>query len=137
MGERASDDLRAAEHADAARIAAGNLTGIICMSGAMASFACGDTLMKLAAGPLPTSELLFIRGMCVTTVSVIAALWLGAFTELRAAMSTAMALRAASSAERAFRPSPCGELGLAHRSSESAIAARASGSTGVVAAWSR
>ncbi|MFM9846743.1 MAG: DMT family transporter [Hyphomicrobiaceae bacterium] len=95
MGERASDDLRAAEHADAARVAAGNLTGIIALTAAMASFACGDTLMKLAAGSLPTSELLFIRGLCVTTVSVIAALWLGAFTELRAAMSTAMALRAA------------------------------------------
>jgi drug/metabolite transporter (DMT)-like permease len=95
VGERASDDLRAAEHVDAARVAAGNLTGIIALTVAMASFACGDTLMKLAAGPLPTSELLFIRGMCVTTVSLIAALWLGAFTEIKAAMSTAMALRAA------------------------------------------
>ena len=44
---------------------------------------------------------------------------------------------AASSAARAARPSACGELGLAHRPSASAIAARAPASTGVVAAWSR
>ena len=45
--------------------------------------------------------------------------------------------RASSSTARAARPSACGELGLAQRSSAAAIAARASGSTGVVAAWSR
>lgn len=94
MEERAGDDVRASNQADDGIIAAANLKGIIAMSAAMASFACGDTLMKLAASSLPTSELLFIRGMCVTVVSVAAALALGAFTELRAAMSTAMALRA-------------------------------------------
>ena len=35
------------------------------------------------------------------------------------------------------RPSAWGELGFAQASSARAIAARASGSTGVVAAWSR
>ena len=48
-----------------------------------------------------------------------------------------MALRACSKAARALRPSACGELGLAQCSSASAIAARASALTGVVAAWSR
>jgi drug/metabolite transporter (DMT)-like permease len=94
VGERASENLRAGSAEDTSRIAAGNLTGIIAMSTAMGSFACGDTLMKLAAGSLPTSELLFIRGTFVTSVSIIAAIYLGAFAELRAAMTKAMALRA-------------------------------------------
>lgn len=92
--ERASDDVRAGIQSEAARVAASNLKGILAMSAAMASFACGDTLMKMTAATLPTSELLFVRGMCVTIVSVAAALMMGAFTELRAAMSRAMALRA-------------------------------------------
>jgi drug/metabolite transporter (DMT)-like permease len=93
--ERAIDDVRAGGQSDAARIAAANLKGIIAMSAAMASFACGDTLMKLAATSLPTSELLFIRGLCVSVVSVAAGLALGAFIEIKAAMSRVMALRAA------------------------------------------
>lgn len=94
MEERASEGVRAGVQIDAARIAAANLKGIIAMSAAMGSFACGDTLMKIASVSLPTSELLFVRGLCVTTASIIAALAMGAFTELRAAMSGAMALRA-------------------------------------------
>ena len=94
MKERASEGLRAGGQIDAARIAAANLKGIVAMSAAMASFACGDTLMKITSAMLPTSELLFIRGLCVTTASIVAALAMGAFTELRAAMSGAMALRA-------------------------------------------
>jgi drug/metabolite transporter (DMT)-like permease len=94
VGKRASgDDLRAARQ-EAASLAADNLKGIIAMSLAMASFACGDTLMKIAANSLPTSELLFFRGLVVTTVSVIAALCMGAFLELRAALKPAMAVRA-------------------------------------------
>ncbi|MGE5511756.1 MAG: DMT family transporter [Bacteroidota bacterium] len=94
MGERGSDDLRAAGHLDAAHIAAANLKGIIAMSVAMASFACGDTLMKIASSSLPTSELLFFRGLVVTLIAAGAALVMGAFFELRAAMSRAMAVRA-------------------------------------------
>ena len=94
MDERASEDMRAGGQSEAARIAAANLKGIVAMSAAMGSFACGDTIMKLASTTLPTSELLFIRGLCVTTASIAAALAMGAFTELRAAMSRAMALRA-------------------------------------------
>jgi drug/metabolite transporter (DMT)-like permease len=86
--------MRAGSQAEAARIAAANLKGIVAMSAAMGSFACGDTIMKLTSAALPTSELLFIRGLCVTTASIAAALAIGAFTELRAAMSRAMALRA-------------------------------------------
>jgi drug/metabolite transporter (DMT)-like permease len=94
VDERASEDMRAGGQSEAARIAAANLKGIVAMSAAMGSFACGDTIMKLASTTLPTSELLFIRGLCVTTASIAAALAMGAFTELRAAMSGAMALRA-------------------------------------------
>jgi drug/metabolite transporter (DMT)-like permease len=94
VDERASEDMRADGQSEAARIAAANLKGIVAMSAAMGSFACGDTIMKLASTTLPTSELLFIRGLCVTTASIAAALAMGAFTELRAAMSGAMALRA-------------------------------------------
>jgi hypothetical protein len=42
--------------------------------------------------------------------------------------------RVSSSAAFAARPSACGELGLCQRPSASAIASRASGSKGVVAA---
>jgi drug/metabolite transporter (DMT)-like permease len=94
VDERASEDMRAGSQSEAARIAAANLKGIVAMSAAMGSFACGDTIMKLTSAALPTSELLFIRGLCVTTVSIAAAFAVGAFTELRAAMSRAMALRA-------------------------------------------
>jgi drug/metabolite transporter (DMT)-like permease len=94
VDERASEDMRAGSQSEAAHIAAANLKGIVAMSAAMGSFACGDTIMKLASATLPTSELLFIRGFCVTTASIAAALAIGAFTELRAAMSPAMALRA-------------------------------------------
>jgi len=94
VDERASEDMGDGGQSEAARIAAANLKGIVAMSAAMGSFACGDTIMKLASTTLPTSELLFIRGLCVTTASIAAALAMGAFTELRAAMSGAMALRA-------------------------------------------
>lgn len=94
MGERASDDLGAAGQQEAARIAAANLKGVVAMSIAMAAFAVGDTLMKLAASSLPTSELLFFRGLVVTLVSAAAALMMGAFFELRAALTPVMAVRA-------------------------------------------
>ena len=40
--------------------------GIIAMLGAMATFACGDALMKSAAGRLPLGEALFVRGVIAT-----------------------------------------------------------------------
>lgn len=84
--ERAQTELRAT--------AAGNLRGIAYVIAAMAFFSCGDTLMKLASGKLPTSELLFIRGLIVTTAAVIVCISVGAFVHFREAMSGMMALRA-------------------------------------------
>jgi len=56
----------------------------------MASFACGDTLMKLASTSLPTSQLLFIRGSIVFAVSLGVAFFTGALRELRHVFERAM-----------------------------------------------
>lgn len=74
-------------------MAAGNLRAIVAISLAMASFACGDTLMKLASSSLPTSELLFIRGTVVFGVSLGVAFVTGALRELRHTFELAMAGR--------------------------------------------
>lgn len=72
-----------------------NLRGILFMSAACASFACGDTIMKLASGGVPTSELLFLRGSFVTFGGLVLAFALGSLAVLHRAMSMAMAVRAA------------------------------------------
>lgn len=72
-----------------------NLRGILFMSAACASFACGDTIMKLASGSVPTSELLFLRGSFVTFGGLLLAIALGSLAVLHRAMSMAMAVRAA------------------------------------------
>ncbi len=65
--ERGASPGQAADRERAApAIAAGQRARAIpAMIVAMASFACGDTLMKLASMSLPTSQLLFIRGSFV------------------------------------------------------------------------
>ncbi len=73
--------------------AAANIRAIVAISLAMASFACGDTLMKLASASLPTSELLFIRGIIIFVVSLIVAFPTGALRELRHVFERAMAGR--------------------------------------------
>ncbi len=78
-----------------APVAVSNVRGILFMTAACLSFACGDTIMKLASGQAPTSELLFIRGLFVTTGGLLIAIWLGALPLLHRALSRAMALRAA------------------------------------------
>lgn len=72
-----------------------NVRGILFMTAACASFACGDTVMKLSSGKVPTSELLFLRGCFVTFGGLLVALVLGSLHMLRPALSRAMALRAA------------------------------------------
>lgn len=92
-GGRGSD-ATARESADSAgAIAAANLRSIVAMSLAMASFACGDTLMKLASTSLPTSQLLFLRGIVVFAISLGIASYTGALRELRHAFERAMAGR--------------------------------------------
>lgn len=75
--------------------AASNLRGIIAVIGACASFACGDTIMKLVSGSLPTSELIFIRGVFVLLGAIAICTYLGAFAIVHRALSKAMAVRAA------------------------------------------
>jgi drug/metabolite transporter (DMT)-like permease len=74
-------------------VAAANIRAILAMSFGMGSFACGDTLMKLASTALPTSELLFIRGTIIFIVALSAAFYTGALREIRHAFERAMAGR--------------------------------------------
>ncbi len=72
-----------------------NVRGIVAMIGACASFACGDTIMKLVSEMAPTSELIFIRGIFVLLGAAAISVYLGAFAVVHRAMSRMMALRAA------------------------------------------
>lgn len=72
-----------------------NVRGIMFMTAACASFACGDTIMKLSAGQVPTSELLFLRGSFVTLGGLLVAIALGSLAVVHRALSKAMAMRAA------------------------------------------
>lgn len=107
-----------AEEEEEARAAA-NLRGILFMVAAAASFAFGDTIMKLLAGTVPTSELLLIRGVFVFGGAVVASYIMGAFAVLHRALTRAMALRAAGDTGGAW----CFQLALArmHYSDLSAI----------------
>ena len=73
-----------------AAAAANNLRAITAITLAMASFACGDTLMKLASASLPTSQLIFIRGVMIFIVSLSIAFFTGALRELRHVFERAM-----------------------------------------------
>ncbi len=64
------------------------------MIAACALFACGDTIMKITANSLPTGELMFIRGLFVTSGAIAASLYLGAFAIIHRALSRAVAIRA-------------------------------------------
>ncbi|MEZ5851324.1 MAG: DMT family transporter [Hyphomicrobiaceae bacterium] len=89
--------------------AAANLRGILFMIGAAAAFAVGDTIMKLLAGTVPTSELILIRGIFVFGGAIVAAYVMGAFAVLHRALTGAMALRAAGDTGGAW----CFQLALA------------------------
>lgn len=93
MNEPEGRSLRPAVDDGGATVAAANLRAIVAMSLAMGSFACGDTLMKLASTSLPTSQLLFIRGAIIFVVSLSVAFVTGALRELRHVFERAMAGR--------------------------------------------
>ena len=101
-GEKPARVTASGVAADSAAIARSNLRGILAMTAACASFACGDTIMKLVAGHLPTSELIFIRGVFVLLGAGIACLYLGAFSIVHRAVSKAMAVRAAADSAGAW-----------------------------------
>ncbi len=94
LAERAATKL-ARILRDAPTDSTSTLRGILFMVAASGSFACGDTIMKLSAAALPTSELMFMRGLCVTTGAFLLAVALGSLAVLHRALSGAMALRAA------------------------------------------
>lgn len=65
------------------------------MTMAMACFACGDTLMKVASATLPTGELIFMRGALITAMVLTAIFVMGLAQHMRRAVVPAVALRAA------------------------------------------
>ncbi|MFV0296361.1 MAG: DMT family transporter [Hyphomicrobiaceae bacterium] len=79
-----------------------NVKGITFMIIACASFACGDTIMKLSSARVPTSELIFLRGCFVTTASFLLAASLGALAMLPRALNWTMAARASGDATGAW-----------------------------------
>ena len=120
--DRPDDDRRPGENTrDMAAIAlsatgttatplpASNIRGILCMIAACASFACGDTIMKITANSLPTGELMFFRGVFVLAGAIAASAYLGGFKIIHRALSRAMALRAGGDMTGAW----CFQLALA------------------------
>lgn len=82
--------------------AGGNLRGILAMVTAMGLFACGDTLMKIAATHLPTGELIFFRALFVTGLVLAALVMLGQLAQVRRACIAPVGCRAAGDVGSAF-----------------------------------
>ena len=81
---------------DNVRDDAGNASlGIAFMVGATLLFCLADTLMKLAAGVLPTTETMFVRSLVATVVVASAAAARGHLAHWRHVLTGAMSLRAA------------------------------------------
>lgn len=73
---------------------ANNTAGIIAMLAAMASFACGDSLMKLSAAELPTGELVFLRAAGMSAAAFAYGALTGAFRNAWKLVARPMVLRA-------------------------------------------
>ena len=80
---------------DAAALLKANRHGILSMVAAMACFIANDTLVKLASQSLPTSQLIFLRGVMATLLVLAVAHGLGATARLREAARGSVAARAA------------------------------------------
>lgn len=72
-----------------------NVRGILAMIASSATSSCGDTFMKLATTSLPTGELIFLRGMFVSSVALLIAHLTGALPLLRSALIAPVCWRAA------------------------------------------
>jgi drug/metabolite transporter (DMT)-like permease len=72
--------------------------GIGFMVAATMMFCLGDTLMKLAAGTLPTTEVMFVRSLVATLTVTAALIVTGTIRRTKEAMVKAMALRAGADA---------------------------------------
>lgn len=75
-------------------IAAENRIGILCMSGAMASFILNDGLVKYASQTLPAAQLIFMRGVMATLLVFVVAHAMGATTRLADVMRPTVTSRA-------------------------------------------
>lgn len=71
-----------------------NTAGILFMLAAMASFSCGDSLMKLSATSIPTGELIWLRAMLMGLAAFMYALLSGALRDLWKVFARPMILRA-------------------------------------------
>ena len=72
-----------------------NVRGIFAMLAAMAVFVVNDTLMKIAAGHLPTGEAIFLRGLLTTSFGAVLIVASGALRALPHALSPTVLWRAA------------------------------------------
>jgi len=71
-----------------------NTAGIIAMLAAMASFACGDSLMKLSSTEMPTGQLVFLRATGMVAAAFAYAAFSGALRNAWKLLSRPMLLRA-------------------------------------------
>lgn len=71
-----------------------NTAGIVAMLAAMASFACGDSLMKLASVAMPTGELVWLRATGMAAATFLYALATGALRNAWRLVAPPMVLRA-------------------------------------------
>ena len=72
-----------------------NLRGILAMLASMAVFVVNDTLMKIAAGHLPTGEAIFLRGLFTTAFGAALIVASGDLAQLPHALSPTVLWRAA------------------------------------------
>jgi drug/metabolite transporter (DMT)-like permease len=72
-----------------------NIRGILAMLASMAVFVVNDTLMKIAAGHLPTGEAIFLRGLFTTVLGLALIAASGAAPKLPHALSPTVLWRAA------------------------------------------
>ena len=71
-----------------------NVRGIVAMLAAMAVFVVNDTLVKIAAGSLPTGEAIFVRGSFLTALCSVLVVRSGALWALPHALSPVIVARA-------------------------------------------
>src|SRR5262245_24446056 len=72
-----------------------NIRGILAMLASMAVFVVNDTLMKIAAGHLPTGEAIFLRGLFTTVLGAALIIARSDLPKLRHALSATVLWRAA------------------------------------------
>ncbi|MFO7298535.1 MAG: DMT family transporter [Pseudomonadota bacterium] len=94
VGRSDSDGGPAGSTAAADYAQTNNTAGIIAMLAAMASFACGDSLMKLSSTDLPTGELVWLRATFMSAAGLTYAVLSGAFRKAWTLLAKPMLLRA-------------------------------------------